>query len=86
MPNKSASLHIPQDLAFLKYLQTPHNRYEIRVHFKKNYSIIHEQAERLLKLGFIFVVREEDGRGPSTVKYYSLTMKGQAYLRASEEE
>jgi DNA-binding PadR family transcriptional regulator len=79
------SLKIPKDLDILRFLQEPHNRYQVSKHFGNHYPSIIVRTNKLQRMGLIFVIRQEQGHGPEPVKFYVITAKGQAMLRGYEE-
>lgn len=79
------SLQIPKDIKYLEYCETPHNKYEIGKHFSDPYATVYAHMRKLVKMQLLFVVKEENGRGPGKVKYYLITDKGRAIVRGHME-
>jgi DNA-binding PadR family transcriptional regulator len=79
------TLQIPKDIEYLKYCEAPHNRYELAKQFSSPYSMICFHVKKLVNMQLLFVVKEENGRGPGKVKYYLTTDKGRAIVRGHME-
>lgn len=79
------SLQIPKDIEYLKYCETPHNRYQIGKHLSDPYATVCAHVKKLEEMGLLFVAKSDDGRGPGKVKYYLITDKGRAIVRGHME-